>query len=68
MGCLLAWGLGEELRTSRHKTEACYETRFFKGPAQRKIDASVSGQGLEAGSCEHGNDHSGSIKCMGFLD
>jgi hypothetical protein len=27
------------------------------------LDRSVSGQGPAEGSCEHGNEHSGSVKC-----
>jgi hypothetical protein len=33
-----------------------------------ELDSSGSGQGQAAGSCEHGNDPSGSIKGREFLD
>jgi hypothetical protein len=32
------------------------------------LDSLGSGQGQVAGSCEHGNEPSGSIKCGEFLD
>jgi hypothetical protein len=32
------------------------------------LDACESGEGPMAGSCEHGNEHSSSIKGAGFLD
>ena len=32
------------------------------------MDRSGSGQGQVAGTCECGNESSGSIKCGGFLD
>jgi hypothetical protein len=32
------------------------------------LGASFSGQGPVTGSCEHGRDHSGSIKVGEFLD
>jgi hypothetical protein len=32
------------------------------------LDSPGSGLELVAGSCEHGKDPSGSIKCRGFLD
>jgi len=32
------------------------------------LDRTGSGQGQVAGTCESGNEHSGSIKCGDFLD
>jgi hypothetical protein len=32
------------------------------------LDLSSSGQGLVEGSCEHGNESSGSIKCWEVLE
>jgi len=32
------------------------------------LDIAVSEQGQVAGTCESGNEHSGSIKCGEFLD
>ena len=32
------------------------------------LDRAGSGQGQLAGTCEYGNEHSGSIKCGEFLD
>ena len=35
---------------------------------ERGLDWSGSGEGQVVGSCEYGNEHSGSIKCGEFLD
>jgi hypothetical protein len=32
-----------------------------------KMDLRDIGRGTEVGSCEHGNEHSGSIECWEFL-
>jgi hypothetical protein len=34
----------------------------------RGLDVSGSGSGPVAGSCEHGNEHSGSLKCGEILE
>jgi hypothetical protein len=47
-----AWGLGEGITTTHPKNPACYMLHR----------ASVEG------SCEHGNEHSESIKGVEFLD
>jgi hypothetical protein len=38
------------------------------GCGEHRMDRSGSGQGQMAGSCEYGNELSGSIKCGEFLE
>ena len=38
------------------------------GCGEHRLDRSGSGQGQMAGSCEYGDEHSGSIKCVAFLE
>ena len=41
---------------------------FRKWNGGHRLDCSGLEQGQEAGCCECGNEHSGSIKCREFLD
>jgi hypothetical protein len=41
---------------------------FEKWDGKHGVDWSGSGWGQVAGSCVHGNEHSGLIKCGEFLD
>jgi hypothetical protein len=63
------WGLGEGL-INRHRKKKELVTKWYKGPRVVRIlwKASGLGWGPAAGSCEHDNEPSGSIKGEEFLE
>jgi hypothetical protein len=65
------WGnLKEELHLENPGTDRriILKRTFEKWDERNRLNPSGSGQEQAAGSCECGNEHSGSIKCEEFLD
>jgi len=52
----------------RHRWEANFKIDLQKMGGGSGLDCSGSGYGQMAGSCECGNELSGSMKCKEFLD
>jgi hypothetical protein len=56
------------LRKARNRWDNNIRMALWERVRSRVLDASGSGQGSVAGSCEHGNEPSGSITGGDFLD
>ena len=41
---------------------------FRKWEAEHGLDSSISGEGQVVSCCKRGNEHSGSIRCVEFLN
>ena len=69
MGSPPTWGLADVLTNPHRKNLSCYE--LFTRKSRTWADTLVrphSGEWEVAGTCECGNEPSGSMKCEVFLD